>query len=99
MLNIDAKYKEILNEEGKLCVSPEDVYQMLAYSVGYACNNIVIAYPKMLNGLDGFELGQVEIPKGDASLSLKIIQVDLLEQPKDMSKRLAEYLSFFISRA
>lgn len=40
---MDAKYKEILDSEGKTSVSPSDLYQMVTYSVGYQCHEIVLA--------------------------------------------------------
>lgn len=74
----DAKYKEAINDEGKIHLSQNDIYQMLAYSVRYNCNQIVLVYPKMLGTVEGkFILCNIEIPKNGGVLSISVIQIDL----------------------
>jgi len=75
---VDAKYKEVLDAEGGALISQSDIYQMLAYSVRYSCNQIILAYPKMIGECrKDFQLLNVEIPLEDSILTVKAVQIDL----------------------
>ncbi len=91
---LDAKYKEAIDVVGNYLVSQSDIYQMLAYSVRYKCNNIVLVYPKMMgNKCDNMEIFRVEIPKDDNQvLDIRIVQVDLESDIDLIGSKLLRYL-------
>lgn len=89
----DAKYKEAIDQYDNCCVSQNDIYQMLAYSIRYECNNIVLVYPKMLESKSNlFELMNLEIPKELGNLRLRAVQIDLEKDIYTLSEQLLEYL-------
>ncbi len=91
----DAKYKEIIDAKGNNLVSQSDIYQVLAYSVQYNCNLIFLVYPKMLgSNKDNLELFNINIPKGNEILVIKIIQVNLECDVNYTKHQLAQYLQF-----
>lgn len=92
----DAKYKEIIDPAGDNLVSQSDIYQMLAYSVRYNCNHIVLAYPKMM-GCDqnSLELFKIEIPKENGILVIKIIQINVECEVGFTINQLSQYLRQF----
>lgn len=74
----DAKYKEVLLEDGTVCPSQADIYQMLAYSVRFNCRRVTLVYPKMLDATyEGFLVGRSYIPKEGGDLCVDYAQVDL----------------------
>jgi 5-methylcytosine-specific restriction enzyme subunit McrC len=91
LMIFDAKYKEIIDAEGNNLVSQSDIYQMLAYSVKYHCNQIVLVYPKMLGcSQDKFELFTIEIPTYNGALTIRVVQVDL---ELDTGPKLSQFTS------
>lgn len=89
----DAKYKEVFSVEGNISISQDDIYQMLAYSIKYNCNQIVLVYPKMLGvNEDKALLCDIKIPKNDSMLTIKAIQIDL----ENDIKELVSYIKGFI---
>ena len=94
LMIFDAKYKEVFSEEGNIRLSQDDIYQMLAYSIRYNCNQIVLVYPKMLGAIeDNALLCDIKIPKNDSVLTIKVIQIDL----EDDIKELVSYIKGYIS--
>ena len=94
LMIFDAKYKEVFSEEGNIRLSQDDIYQMLAYSIRYNCNQIVLVYPKMLGAIeDKALLCDIKIPKNDSVLTIKVIQIDL----EDDIKELVSYIKGYIS--
>lgn len=91
---LDAKYKEVLDAEGNDHISQSDVYQMLAYSVKYQCERIVLVYPGMMGcSMDKYELFKIKIPKENGVLNIGIIQINLENDRKLVMNQLKEYLS------
>lgn len=93
LMIFDAKYKEIIDAEGNNLVSQSDIYQMLAYSVKYCCNQIILVYPRMMGcSQEAFELFSIEIPKENGVLTIKIIQVNLEFDINLTINQLSQYL-------
>lgn len=90
---LDPKYKEIMNDEGELTIVQADIYQMLAYSVRYECNQIVLVYPKFLT-IENSQLfiSEIKIPNYDQHVSIKLIQIDLEAETEGMSEELVRFL-------
>jgi 5-methylcytosine-specific restriction enzyme subunit McrC len=78
---LDAKYKKLLLEE-KLLVSQSDIYQMLAYSIKYNCNNIYLVYPKFLDfkckDTDNY-IKTYTIENGEKQINIKVFLFDLFD--------------------
>ena len=90
---IDAKYKEVINEEGKLRLIQADVYQMLAYSVRYECNNIFLIYPEFINEQGkNMIVEEFSITNYKNTVVIKVIKVDLGLKPDELATRLVEVL-------
>ncbi len=99
LMIFDAKYKEVIDAEGNQRILQNDIYQMLAYSVKYHCNQIALIYPKMMgSGQENLELFSVEIPKENGILSIKVIQIDLESGISSTINKLSQYLGLFIQR-
>jgi 5-methylcytosine-specific restriction enzyme subunit McrC len=92
---VDAKYKEVLYDGKELSVSQADIYQMLAYSVRYECDNIALIYPQLLTD-EQYEIliQEFEIQNYDRVVSIKLIQVDLEIEPSQLARDLASTLGY-----
>jgi 5-methylcytosine-specific restriction enzyme subunit McrC len=92
---VDAKYKEVLYDGNELSVSQADIYQMLAYSVRYACDNIALIYPKLLTD-EHCELliQEFKIENYERVVSIKLIQVDLEIEASQLARDLANALGY-----
>lgn len=92
---IDAKYKEVLYEGQELSASQADVYQMLAYSVRYTCDNIALIYPKLLiDEQRELLIQEFKIKNYERVVSIKLIQVDLELEPSQLGKDLVDTLDY-----
>ena len=81
LLIADAKYKDCFNEKGEVKINEADLYQMLAYSVRYRCNRVMLVYPKMLHApRQEMELMRVHLPVDERVVELRVVQVDLERQ-------------------
>lgn len=90
---MDAKYKELLIEEQASGISQADVYQMLAYSVGYQCNNIALIYPKFLSDNPSEDIfKELKIKNYDSIISIKLINADLEMEPNLLANQLINIL-------
>lgn len=78
---LDAKYKEISNVDYKLFISQSDVYQMLAYSIRYECNNVILAYPKFLNDHKSGLITEFSIKNYDQIVRIKVVKVNHEAEP------------------
>ncbi len=86
---IDAKYKDISCDYGKLKISQSDIYQMLAYSVRYQCNNVMLVYPKFLDDdNEQILVDQLMISNYEKNIVIKIIKIDLEIDPYLLLQRL-----------
>lgn len=92
---VDAKYKEIIFEEQASGISQADVYQMLAYSVGYQCNSIALIYPRFLSD-DPSEpiFKELTIENYDKIISIKLIKADLEMEPNLLANQLISILEY-----
>jgi len=96
LMIFDAKYKEIIDDKS---VSQSDIYQMLAYSVRFNCNQVVLVYPKMIEcDKDDFELFHIEIPKESSVLVIRIIQINLECDIDFTINQFSQYLRFLKSK-
>lgn len=94
---LDAKYKEPMDTEGRMLVSQSDIYQMLAYSIRYDCNQVVLVYPKMMrDDRKVFELANITIPKKNRALSIRVIMLDLECDAAVLGKRVEEYIRIIL---
>lgn len=92
---LDAKYKEVIDSSGNITVSQADIYQMLAYSVRYQCNDIMLVYPKFLNQEESMVLiSQIDIENYGYRIGIKLIQVDLENEASVVAGKLNECLGF-----
>lgn len=83
---IDAKYKEV-DIANNINVSQSDIYQMLAYSIRYECNNIALAYPKFLgDDNEGVIESEISIDTNNGQVVIKILKVDLEMDKKELGK-------------
>ena len=83
---IDAKYKEI-DISKNINVSQGDIYQMLAYSIRYECNNIALIYPKFLGDINSNDIeSEIFIDTNYGQVIIKIIKVDLEMDKKELGK-------------
>ncbi|HHV26899.1 MAG TPA: hypothetical protein GXX63_06860 [Tissierellia bacterium] len=86
---IDAKYKEVLKIDNKLQISQSDIYQMLAYSVNYKCNNIALVYPKFLEDKNEDVLvSEIIIDNYGKQVKIKILKINLGLDAKQLSDKL-----------
>lgn len=85
---IDAKYKIITDIDEKILVAQGDVYQMLAYSVRYQCDDIYLIYPKSLADSQDGIITSFTISNYDKTVKIRIIKVDLEDDPKIVGKKL-----------
>ncbi len=98
LMILEAKYKEVIDSEGKIDISPSDIYQMLAYSVKYKCDRIVLIYPEMMGCMrEKIELQTIEIPKENDVLNIRVVLVNLENDKNLVMRQLAEYISAFLN--
>lgn len=91
---LDAKYKEVIDNTNNLNILQSDVYQMLAYSIRYKCNSISLIYPKFLEDEeDGIIVSEIFINNNIGVTSVKILKIDLEEEPKKLAGNLFEVLN------
>ena len=86
---IDAKYKII---EGINNIFQGDIYQMLAYSIRYKCNEISLIYPKLLGEDEEGIIYSYNIENYDKDVTVRIIKVDLEEDPEATAEKLERWL-------
>ncbi|MGI6235788.1 MAG: McrC family protein [Christensenellales bacterium] len=86
---IDAKYKNPIIDDNVI-VFQNDIYQMLAYATAYHCPNIYLVYPAFLsNKITDNELAQYDISTPDGNVSIKIIQLDIIDtEPEEIQKQM-----------
>lgn len=87
---IDAKYKIVTDIDEKILVAQGDVYQMLAYSVRYQCDDIYLVYPKPLSDSQDGIIASFTIANYDKTVKIRIIKVNLEDDPKIASRKLFE---------
>ncbi|MHA1747239.1 MAG: 5-methylcytosine restriction system specificity protein McrC, partial [Promethearchaeota archaeon] len=83
-LVIDTKYKVLNPGQPSWGISRDDIYQMLAYSIGFTTENLVLLYPRPL--LQPIHK-RLDITKGDVDSKIYIQTVNLhqpLENPINM---------------
>jgi 5-methylcytosine-specific restriction enzyme subunit McrC len=74
---IDTKYKILKKEEKKQGVSISDMYQMAAYSNRYCCSNIILLYPRTVDGNEAILEEYTLQNTGNSNHKIKIATVDL----------------------
>ncbi|MDO9492569.1 McrC family protein [Acetobacterium sp.] len=89
---IDAKYKIITDDDDHLLLSQGDVYQMLAYSIRYQCNNILLIYPKKLNDTQTGLVSSFSIKNYEQTVTINLIKVSLEADPLKVSQELFEFM-------
>lgn len=83
---IDAKYKEV-DINNNINVSQADIYQMLAYSIRYECNDIALIYPKFLGDVNDRVIeSEISIDTNYRNVIIKIIKIDLETDKKELGK-------------
>jgi len=90
---LDAKYKDVSSYSNKLNISQADIYQMLAYSVKYRCENIALLYPKIMLNDDinaSSLVEELEIDNYGHIIKIKIIQADLEISPEKLADELSQ---------
>lgn len=92
---IDAKYKELVLNEENVVTNRDDIYQMLAYSVGYRCDCIALMYPRFLSD-DPNEpsFKELTIKNYDKVVSIKLIKIDLEMEPDLLGDKLIRILGY-----
>jgi 5-methylcytosine-specific restriction enzyme subunit McrC len=90
---LDAKYKNPM-KESDVSVLHSDVYQMLAYAVAFHCSTIYLVYPSFIsNEVENTELANYDISTPEGNISLKIIQLDIIEaEPNEAQMHLERIL-------
>jgi len=90
---IDAKYKDMLSVNDRYQIQQSDIYQMLAYSVGYKCNHISLVYPRFLGDIKTDVLVRnLEINNYGHILSINLLKVDLEMEPEALADECSKYL-------
>lgn len=76
---LDAKYKNPMKDSA-VAVLQSDVYQMLAYAAAYRCSSIYLVYPSFIrNKVKDIELANYDIITSGGNVSLKVIQLDVID--------------------
>lgn len=90
---LDAKYKNPMRNS-EVSVLQADVYQVLAYAVAFNCTSIYLVYPMFVsNEVDDMELATYEINSSIGPITLKVIQLDIVDaEPDDVKIRLESIL-------
>lgn len=93
LLIADTKYKRLDPAQRKAGVAPEDLYQMLAYSVRLNCPRILLLYPEPPPG--GPIRKQFEIEQASARLSVCTINLRTpLRSPDPLIREMREVFEF-----
>lgn len=80
---IDSKYKNLFYYGQSLKLSQGDIYQMLAYSVRYQGQNIILAYPRYLDeAFDEMLIKELKIENYDHEVIIKLVKIDLESNPE-----------------
>lgn len=95
---LDAKYKNPIID-GNVYVLQSDIYQMLVYAIAYHCTNIYLVYPAFLsNKITDNELAQYDISTPGGNVSIKIIQLDIIDtEPEESQKQMEGIIKIRIS--
>jgi 5-methylcytosine-specific restriction enzyme subunit McrC len=90
---LDAKYKNPM-KNADVSVLESDTYQMLAYAVAYHCSSIYLVYPSFIsNEKEDTELAKYDISTPGGIVSLKVIQLDIIDaEPAEVQMRLETLL-------
>ena len=90
---LDAKYKNPF-KEADVRVLQSDIYQMLAYAVAYHCFSIYLVYPFFSgNEITDTELANYNITTPAGNVSLKVIQLDIIDdEPEKIQVQLENTL-------
>lgn len=89
---MDAKYKEV-DTANNINVSQSDIYQILAYSIRYECNNIALVYPKFLGDINKEVIeSEIIIDTNYGQVTVKILKIDLEIDKKELGKILHKTL-------
>lgn len=76
---LDTKYKNPIKEDN-VFVLQSDIYQMLAYATAYHCPCVYLVYPAFISNMNqDNELAQYDISTASDSISVKIIQLDIID--------------------
>jgi len=89
---IDAKYKIVGDIDEKLYLQQSDVYQMLAYSVRYQCNDISLIYPKILSEEKCGLVTSFTIQNYDQIVTIQLIKIDLEEEPEVTAENIIQVM-------
>lgn len=89
---VDAKYKLVPENEDKLIISQADIYQMLAYSVRYKCNNICLVYPKALTDAQDDYIREIMIENYNQKVLIRVLKVDLEENEISAGTKLIDMI-------
>ncbi len=69
--------------ENGLEINQSDIYQMLAYSIRYKCNDIFIVYPKFIDDKNqNIIVTELKIENYEQMVEIKILKMDLELDPK-----------------
>lgn len=89
---MDAKYKEV-DTANNINVSQSDIYQILAYSIRYECNNIALVYPKFLGDINKEVIeSEIIIDTNYGQVTVKILKIDLEIDKKELGEILHKTL-------
>lgn len=90
---IDAKYKDMLSVNDRYQIQQSDIYQMLAYSVGYKCNHISLVYPRFLGDIKTDVLVKsFKIDNYGHTVLINLLLVDLEITPEALADECFKYL-------
>lgn len=91
---IDAKYKDMFSMHDNHQIQQSDLYQMLAYSVGYKCDNISLVYPRFLGDVKtNFLVKNLKIDNYGHEIMIDLLQIDLELTPEALADEFSKYLS------
>ena len=80
---LDVKYKNPI-KNSDVSVLQSDVYQVLAYAIAFNCYSIYLIYPVFLNNeIKDMELANYIINTPNGPISLKTIQIDIVDSEPD----------------
>lgn len=78
---LDAKYKNPLNDKGKVKVGTADLYQLCTYALRYGCRELVLIYPRFVDWADGESvLAEYDILAVGGGIRLRVLVVDVLKE-------------------
>lgn len=92
-LIIDTKWKSLASaaSDPQLGVSQADVYQMIAYAQVYACDRIMLLYPRDLPTEPGLQFRHRMVGASDRKLSVATVSLtDLSTVPDQPARVVAE---------